>query len=239
MLTLDSDRFLILGHRGASAHAPENTVRAFRKAAEQGADGVELDVRRTADGLLIVHHDAVIGGGEAIFELTGEELRARRPNIATFAEAMAACEGLLVNIEIKNSPGEPDFDPDESVAEAVVAWVVEHDWQDRVVISSFHPDTVDRVHELRKEVATGQLIRTDADVLDELEATHKRGHKAVHPPGVSLVGGADLAEAATQLGMWLFAWTVDEPDAIVALRQAGVTGVVTNDPAAAAAALAS
>src|SRR5262245_21916718 len=65
----------IIAHRGASREQPENTLAAFRRARELGADGVELDVHRTADGAIVVHHDAVIPGVGAIARLTRGELR--------------------------------------------------------------------------------------------------------------------------------------------------------------------
>ncbi len=238
MLTLPPDPFLVFGHRGASAHARENSVAAFRLAADQGADGVELDVRRTADGALVVHHDPAIAGLGAIIERTEAELRQHEPAIVSFAEAMAACQGLIVNVEIKNSPLDPDFDADDGVAGDVVAWVHDHDWADRVVISSFNPATVDRVRQLSSRIATGQLIDSGADAAQQLLAAHQRGHNALHPHITSLADTPELASIATGLGMWLIAWTVDDPETVRALRDAGLTGVISNDPAAALAAVA-
>jgi len=238
MLALPPNPFLILGHRGAAAHAPEHSVEAFRLAAAQGADGVELDVRRTADGGLVVHHDSVITGVGAIVDLTSAELGRRAPGLVSFPEAMAACEGFIVNIEIKNSPADPDFDPGESVAGAVVEWVNANGWADRVVVSSFNPATVDRVRALSAEVATGQLIMPGADAARQLVLAHQRGHQALHPHISSLAQPAGLATMADGLGMWVLAWTVDEPASIAALRDSGITGGITNDPAAARAALA-
>jgi len=227
MLTLPPDPFLIFGHRGASAHARENSVAAFRLAAAQGADGVELDVRRTADGELVVHHDTAIAGVGTIVDLTGSELRQQAPDLATFTEAMTACEGLIVNVEIKNSPMDPDFDPDDGVAAEVVEWIHDHGWADRVVISSFNPATADRVRQLSGRVATGQLVDPGADAAQQLLIAHQRGHRALHPHITSLTDTPELASA----------WTVDDPGAIRALRDAGVTGVITNDPAGAVAAI--
>ncbi len=238
MLTLPTDPFLVFGHRGASAHAIENSVAAFQLAADQGADGVELDVRRTADGILIVHHDAAIAGLGPIVESSWEELRRHAPTVATFAQAMAACEGLIVNVEIKNSPMDPDFDSDDGVAAEVVEWVIGNEWADRVVISSFNPATVDRARQLSGRVATGQLIDPRADAAQQLLVAHQRGHRALHPHITSLTNTPELASIANGLGMWLFAWTVDDPETIRALRDAGVTGVITNDPAGAVAAVA-
>jgi len=238
MLRLPPDPFLVLGHRGASAAAPENSVEAFRLAAAQGADGVELDVRRTADGSLVVHHDAAVDDGDPIVGLTERELRRRVPSLVSFHEAMAACAGLIVNIEIKNSPAEPDFDSEESVAAAVVDWVQANGWTDRVVVSSFNPATVDRVRALSSEIATGQLTLPGADAARELVIAHQRGHQALHPHISSLGRPAELAAMARGLGMWVVAWTVDDPAQIMALHDAGITGVITNDPAGARAALA-
>jgi glycerophosphoryl diester phosphodiesterase len=238
MLTLPPNAFLVFGHRGASAHAPENTLAAFRLTAEQGGDGVELDVRRTADGALVVHHDAGISGVGTIAALSLDEIRGRAPDVATFAEAMSACGDLIVNVEIKNSPMEPDFDPEETVAEEVAEWVAGHGWSDRVIVSSFNPTSVDRVRRLDAELATGQLIDPGSDAARQLITAHQRGHRALHPHISCLTEPRQLSAMAAELGMWLLAWTVDDPGTIRGLREAGITGVITNDPAAAVAALA-
>ena len=210
---------------------------AFRLASAQGADGVELDVRRTADGALFVHHDATVAGLGPIIAHTAAELRRHRPGIATFAEAMAACEGLIVNVEIKNSPMDPDFDPDDGVTTGVISWLKENGWTDRVIVSSFNPATVDRARRLGEGVATGQLIDPGADARQQLLVAHQRGHQALLPHITSLTDSPELASIAMGLDMWLFTWTVDDPEAIRAMRDAGVTGVITNDPAAAVAAI--
>ena len=109
----------IIAHRGASRAAPENTVDAFALAVAMGADGIELDVRRTRDGCLVVHHDARIASGEAIIDLDRRDLPDHIPDLR---DALLACAGpsgaveVTVNIEIKNDAGEPDFDPTRSIA---------------------------------------------------------------------------------------------------------------------------
>ena len=108
----------VIAHRGASAAAPENTIEAFRLARELGADMVELDARRTADGQVVVHHDATLPDGRTIVELARAELPASVPDLR---DALAACEDMDVNIEIKNWPADPDFDPDEQVIERRLA----------------------------------------------------------------------------------------------------------------------
>src|SRR3954469_9348848 len=114
-------RFLqteIFAHRGASVAFVENTVDAFRGARALGATWVELDVRRTADGGLAVHHDAHLVDGRAIVDLPAEQLPSHVPSLA---EALEACAPLGVNVEIKNTPNDVDFDPEAGIVAPVVA----------------------------------------------------------------------------------------------------------------------
>ena len=111
----------IIAHRGASYLAPENTLAAFRKAMEIGADGVEMDVQKTLDGGLVIHHDYIIDlhtdiSGR-IYDMTEGELKDldfgswkdvayKDEKIATLAEALALCrsmEGCTVQLELKLS----------------------------------------------------------------------------------------------------------------------------------------
>src|SRR5256885_6732148 len=113
-------RFLqtaIIAHRGASAAYRENTVAAFRGAGPLGANWVELDVRRTADGALAIHHDAHLPDGRAVVDLAAADLPSPVPSLA---DALEACAPLGVNVEIKNSPQDVDFDPAAALVEPVV-----------------------------------------------------------------------------------------------------------------------
>src|SRR6478752_8494642 len=107
----------VIAHRGASAAAPENTIEAFRLARELGADWVELDARRTADAQVVVHHDAELADARTIVDLLRSELP---DHVCDLTSALDACEGMGINIEIKNWPADPDFDETEAVARAVV-----------------------------------------------------------------------------------------------------------------------
>src|SRR2546423_10594145 len=109
---------LVLGHRGASATTPENTIEAFAEARGLGADGVELDIRRTADDALAVHHDAVLPDGRPLFSVRVQELP---PSVPLLEAALDVCEGLLVNVEIKNAPQDPDFDAEHAIATRAAA----------------------------------------------------------------------------------------------------------------------
>ena len=123
-MTLDSSpaptRPLVLGHRGAPREARENTLEAFAAARGQGADGVELDVHRTADGALVIHHDAAVDGFGVLADHTLAEIFDALPFVPTLDAVLDLCAGMLVNVEIKNSPPDADFDPAERMAEQLL-----------------------------------------------------------------------------------------------------------------------
>ena len=221
---------LIVAHRGA--HPPEtpgvreNTLAAFSTAARLGAGGVELDVRRTADGVLVVHHDAAVAGTGPIAEAGCSEL----PDWVPPLEAvLAACAGFeLVDVEIKNSPFEPGFDPGPGLAEAVAAAVAASPAVRDVVVTSFHLPTVDAVRAARPELATGWLTVPGYDPMAALTAVTERGHAALAPPDGAVT--AEVVAAARAAGVTVIAWTVDEPERIRQLAAWEVDACVTNWP---------
>ncbi len=216
----------VIAHRGASAAAPENTVEAFALARELGADWVELDVRRTADGALVVHHDAELVDGRTIVELRRSELP---PSVCELHEALAACDGMSINIEIKNWPADPDFDETEAVARAVVALVSELGLRDRVLISCFHYPTIQLVRELDPAIPTAFLhLLIDRDWDDLAADVASAGHVALHPWDY-LVDDA-LVAAAKRHGLEVNVWTVDDPERMAQLVAMGVDGLCTNVP---------
>src|SRR5205085_6717601 len=130
---------------GASAVCPENTVAAFVEARRQGADMVELDARLTADGVVVVHHDPVVEGVGQVSQLDATDLPDWLPTLET---ALAACDGMGVNVELKHLPHEPDFDPDHRISAAVVDVVRAAAMVDRVLLSSFDLAAVDAARRL-------------------------------------------------------------------------------------------
>ncbi len=227
---------IVIAHRGASgAHPPGNTLVAFRAAGPLGASWVELDVRRTADAALIVHHDPHLPDGRALVTLTTEQL----PDwVPTLEEALDACAGLSVNVEIKNATTEPDFDPTEVTAEAVVALVSQRAARgegQEILISSFRPETVAAVRATDGAPPTALLVLDPAP--EALEAAADADHRAIHP-WYGLVGEATVARAR-ELGLAVNVWTVDDPDQMMRLVDLGVDGLVTNVPDVAARVLAS
>ena len=235
---MTTSRPLILGHRGSPRRARENTVAAFRMAREDGADGVELDVHRTQDGELVVFHDAALEDFGVLAEAPFAQVRAAYPWLPTLTEVLDECVGLLVNIEIKNSPPDADFDPDEGVAHAVVD-LLRARGRDEVIVSSFNFPSIERVHALDASVPTGYLTGLQVTPMDAIAAAVEGGHRAVHPFFGMLAdeGAATVVEAAHASGIAVNTWTVNEPNEIARLAAAGVDAVVTDVPAEARAAL--
>jgi glycerophosphoryl diester phosphodiesterase len=224
----------VIAHRGASAaHPPGNTLAAFAAAGPLGATWVELDVRRTADGVLAVHHDPHTVDGTLI---AGAPFADLPEHVPTLAAALDACGDLGVNVEIKNSPEEPDFDPSMAAAVQVVDVLRERNGAapGSYLVSSFDFATIERVRALAPDIPTAFLVVTPEPEL--LARAAAGGHAAVHP-WHGLVNDEMMA-LARRLGLAVNVWTVDEPDQIRSLAALGVDGVVTNVPDVAVAALA-
>jgi glycerophosphoryl diester phosphodiesterase len=139
---------------------------------------------------------------------------------------------MLVNVEVKNSPHDVDFDPDDRCAAAVVDLVRTRRLYDAVIVSSFHLPTIDRVRALDPEIPTGYLVVVDPMPLDALEIAHSNGHHALHPHLAAL--GAELApevvDRAGKLGIALNVWTVNDVAEIGRLAAVGVDGIITDTP---------
>lgn len=218
----------VIAHRGASRAVHENTLEAFRVARQLGADAVELDVRRTVDGVLVVHHDCRLTDGRVIGELTHAVLPEYVP---TLAAALDACEGMWVNVEIKNDPDEPDFDASESIADETVAYLVGRNEDDRWVISSFRIETVDRCRALAPAIRTAWLCsEVPGGAENDLV---RKGHSALHPSVGHLTRATiDSCHAA---GLKVNTWTCDDPERMTELIDWGIDGICTNVPDLAAA----
>ncbi|MFL6204827.1 MAG: glycerophosphodiester phosphodiesterase [Acidimicrobiales bacterium] len=226
---------LVIAHRGASRDFAENTLDAFLGAIDQGADGVELDVRRTSDGRLAVHHDDTLADGRAIVATSFDRLPPAVPDLATTLDACAPLG--VVNVEIKNWPEDRDFDPTEQLAGAVVELLEGRGELDdgRILVSSFHLPTIDRVHQLAPNLATGWLLGLVESQHDLVDRAAERGHGAVHPHHAFV--NEDLVRIAHAAGIAVNTWTCDEPERIRWLADLGVDAVITNTPAVALEAL--
>lgn len=213
----------IIAHRGASRAERENTVAAFAAAVRQGADGIELDVRRTADDALVVHHDPRLADGRVIRDTASGDLP---DHVPTLAAALDAAGDLFVNIEIKNDPSEPDFDPNDWVVHRVGELLVRLGGGPRWLISSFRFETVDVMRVVLPSVRTAFLC----DTLDPgvIARTARAGHAAVHPWVETL--DESMVRAAHGAGLAVNTWTCDDEARMRELIAWGVDGICTNVP---------
>ncbi len=212
----------------------ENTLDAFRAAMRLNADGVEMDVRRTANDVLVVHHDAHLPDGRALVDLVDGEL----PDwVPTLAEAMDVCRDpaidreFLINLEIKSWPGDPDYDAEHQVSAAVAGLVL--GWGigetgGEVIVSSFDMEAINRIRAIDPRIPTAYL--TFEVLAPELLVSRvvAAGHTAIHPHVAST--SKALVDAAHAADLEVNVWTVNDPDRIAHLASLGTDAVITDVP---------
>ncbi len=236
-LLTSSPRPLVVAHRGASRVAPENTLAAFRAAIDCGADAIELDVQRTADGHIIVLHDPTLerttdGQGRVADHslATLKTLDAGRwfnpifagerlPMLVESVEMVGKQVGLF--IEIKQGP---HFD--DTIEAAVAGVIQEAGLTARCEVSSFDHFSVRRVKTPFPEIACGILY--EARLIDPFSAAQLAGAEALHPHWELIT--PDLIEEAHRLGYAVVAWTVNDKEAMARLAASGVDAIVTDLP---------
>jgi glycerophosphoryl diester phosphodiesterase len=217
----------VIAHRGASLVEKENTLAAFQRAHSMGADAVELDVRRTLDGAMAIHHDAVLSDGRLICETHSSDLH---DSVPFLGDALDACAGMWVNIEIKNYPDDPDFDDTDSLAATVASHLVQRGQDHRWLISCFHRPTVDAMRTLHPGVRTAWLTlgvrEPDCDTVARDMA--RSGHSALHPWTNLLT--RSCIEIFHSHGLAVNSWTIDDPERMAELVEWGIDGICTNAP---------
>ena len=233
---------LIFGHRGASAYAPENTLAAFRLALEQGADGVELDVTLSADGVPVVIHDDTLdrtttGKGPVSRRKLAElkNLEAGYPakfgaqfagqRLPTLAEVFdAGGEQPIINVELKR-----DRSPGRQLARRVVDLIHAHGKQGHVIISSFQLSSLGRVKALDPDMPVALLYMLPLFGPRLAKCLAQRlPHEAHHPAAQGLTA-ADIAWCHQQ-GLRVNVWTLDDEPGLRRLALDGVDGLITNRP---------
>jgi glycerophosphoryl diester phosphodiesterase len=228
---------LVVAHRGASIEQPENTIDAFEAAIDAGADAVEFDVRMTADGHAVVMHDPDVSrttdGIGLVSEMTVEEIR--KLGVPTVEEALRCLSGrAAADIEIKNLPGEPGFNPDrEAAVEATLDALDAVSFPGQVIISSFNPASIAHSRALRPDVPTGLLTEYEVDAEEALIRATEDGHPWVLPFVLKVLeAGEGFADRVHQAGALLGVWIADDPETARRLFELGADAVATNDPRA-------
>lgn len=231
----------IFAHRGASAYAPENTLPAFEKAVDIGADGVELDIHLSRDGRLVVIHDEMLdrttNGHGFVKDFTLAELKKldasktmtnsgfcnlRIPTLGEVYELLADTE-LLVNVEVKNSiflyPG---------ILEKALEAEAKYGMSGRVLYSSVNHYAMQELKRISPQSKTGLLYSTM--LIDPWNAAMAANADALHPFFPCVANTPCMIPKCRKNGIAVNTWTVDEPEYIRAMFMLGVDSVITNKP---------
>ena len=204
---------------------------AFNLAMELGANGVELDVRRTRDGQLAVHHDAHLADGRAIVELTVEDLNsgADHVEVPMLPEVLDACMGTLVNVEIKSERDDPDFDDAYPVADLVTSLIAARAEQgDDVLVTSFDAAAIAAVRRADPAIRTGLLSMNQDNPKQAIGAAVDGGHGAVMPHHTMI--DAAFMEWANAAGLFVGTWTVNGADDMARMIELGVGALISDVP---------
>jgi glycerophosphoryl diester phosphodiesterase len=215
---------LRIGHRGAKAYEPENTLRSFKRALEIGVDAVELDVRKTKDDQLVVIHDPDVkkttNGKGLVNELTLKEIKGfsagRGEKIPTFEEALSFLDKKAkILVELKET----------GIEEKVLSLVRGNGLQKNVIIVSFIEDALRRIRELDGEVETGLIYvkhKNPVKAALELKATYLVSfYKFTHTANV---------QKAHENGLKVIVWTINEPEEVAEYVKKGVDGLASDKP---------
>lgn len=238
-------RTLNVAHRGARTVAPENTIAAFELAADQGADGVELDVQLSADGAIVVIHndtvDATTDGTGTVAEMPLAALREldagshlspefageRIPTLDEVFEAVG--ERLLINVELKALS--PTGDGARLLAQAVVKAIRHHNLASRVLLSSFNPLALRAVKQIDRSLPAGYLYAPDLPLLLRkgwLARPVIGRHEARHPH-YSMVD-VRYMRWARRHHYRVNVWTVNDVEDIRRMRDLGVDMIISDRP---------
>jgi len=226
-------RALILGHRGVRGVAPENTRLAFEVARQQGADGIELDVRCCADGVPVVIHDAdlkrVTQGRDdrAVASLTAAELdqidvgQGQSPPRLDAVLDWAERHSMLLNVELKTSCARRD-----PLVDAVAALLRERpESLGRVLVSSFHPLLLLRFRQLHPETPLGLLFTREH--MGWAALARHLGADAAHPDARCFLAASSMRRPA---GMLINSWTVNDVALAQLLNDRGVDAIISDVP---------
>lgn len=230
---------IIFAHRGASAHAPENTLAAFELAVKLGAPAIEFDVKLTSDRQVVILHDQTLnrttsGSGAvtkqplaALRELDAGSWKSaeyRGEKIPTLDEVFEAVgKKLLINVELTNYAT-----PFDGLVHEVAKLVKKHRLQERVIFSSFFPTNLVIARQLLPSVPRGQLMLEGNSGWWQRAAASLMALDAEHPFSEDVT--ANSVKRAHSKGRRIHVWTVNDPTEMRRLRSLGVDGIFTDDP---------
>lgn len=244
---------LIIGHRGASAVSPENTLAAFVRARDDGADGIEFDVRLSRDHVPVVIHDASLKRTGSLDRLVEEldvsalqqcdvsswfhrsqtAIKPKVETVPTLAQVFALFQETKAVLCLEMKSEAPDATP---LVQSVVDEIHKAQIAKQVVVSSFDLNAVALVKQVDPTISTAALFEPKLSrpistmrklKMIELAIEHRADEVALHHSLCS----ARVVEKAAQLGLPVVVWTVDDVKWIKQARRLGLKGLITNNPA--------
>jgi len=228
-----------IAHRGFSGEYPENTMLAFRKAVEIGADGIETDLQMTRDGVIVICHDEKLDrttdGSGLIRDYTYNELLKfdagakyreafkgeRIPTVDEFFNYVQD-KNIFINLELKNS-----IINYQGLEKRVIDKIYEYKLEKNVIISSFNHYSMVKVKEYDTNIKTGLLCA--ATLYNPGKYVKDVGADAFHPFFPSVMNEGIVAEIKNQ-GIMINTYTVNEIEHMNKLISLGVDGIITNYP---------
>ena len=235
-----------MAHRGAPLIEPENTIPSFEAAVAAGADAVEFDVRLSADGRPVILHDAAVdrttdGHGLARDLTVADLARIAIPRAhgapttgPTREEALTTLSGRIgVDIELKQLPGEPDFDPDvDRLVEATFRTIVAVGFVGPVLLTSFNPFTLDAARRLAGDFPVGLLTDASVEAAVALSFGSERAYDWILPPVPRVIeAGERIVVRAHDAGLRVGTWNTEDPSEARTLMGWGLDAIATNDTA--------
>lgn len=231
---------LIIGHRGASAHAPENTLAAFALALEQGADGIEFDIKRCLTGEVVIMHDETVdrttNGTGRVHELSLSQLREldagngeRVPLLDEVFKLLgqrdaASGRPFIFNVEVTNYPT-----PYDDLEQAVVELVRRHRMESRVLFSSFNPVSVSKLANIAPDISRAILYDATMPIyLRRVWLGPFVPHQFQHPH-FNMVNPV-MVKTLAHRNLRVNAWTVNAVDEMRRLVECGVNGLIGDSP---------
>ncbi len=235
---------IVMSHRGFNDVAPENTMAAFKKALQVGADMIELDVHLSKDGELIVMHDPTVdrttNGTGSIIDKTLAEIKQldasnkfsgifKGEKIPTLDEVLQfAKDKISVNVEIKKEAIEEEPAPGKGVEEKVVRLLEKYGMVEHSLICSFSGLALTRVKQFNPRIPTSYLIVTEPILTTHTKLAGKLKADAIHEYR-AFISKREI-ENAHKFDIHENAWTVDNPHKMSELIDKGVDGLITDRP---------
>jgi glycerophosphoryl diester phosphodiesterase len=223
----DLKNLRIVGHRGWPARFPDNVLAGIEAAATV-ADMVEVDVRASVDDVLVLSHDPVLGDLPVADTpwgvLSALDLGGGHGPVA-LQQLLARFPDFPFNLEVKNYPGEPGFDPEHGLALRAAGLARPND-----LLSCFFWPTMDAVRQPYPRVGTGLLVDAGGSLEDAVDHALAMGHVAVIPQWELALESGPAVRAAAESGLVVAVWTLNDPEQVIRLASLGVTAIITDDP---------